>query len=162
MGTGEPIAETMLVEERRGGGDRRHRQHLFTDWRYGLSGRRRLLRRTEDRANGHIDYYDLPVVMVVLGVFLLSVADAVFTLTLLDLGAAVEANPFMRYLIDMDVRVFINLKIAITGAGLIFIAAYSNLKVFNCFRIRHAGVSLLGIYALLVAYELVLLSHATA
>lgn len=160
MGTGEPLAETTQFEDRRQGGDRRHRQHLFTDWRYGLTGRRREYRRAEDRVNGHVDYYDLRVVLVVLGVFLLSVADAAFTLTLLDLGAAVEANPLMRYLIDMDVRVFINLKIAITGAGLIFIAAYSNLRLFNCFRIKHAGVSLLGIYAILVAYELVLLSHA--
>jgi len=162
MGTGQGLAETMLDDERRRGDDRRHREHLFTDWRYGLTGRRRNFRRAEDRANGHTDYYDVRIVVVTLGVFLLSVADAAFTLTLLELGAVVEANPLMRFLIEMDVRVFVNLKIAITGAGLIFIAAYSNLRLFNCFRIKHAGVSLLGIYCFLVAYELVLLAHAGA
>ena len=50
-------------------------------------------------------------------IFLLSVLDAVFTLTWIKAGLAIEANPILAVLVDHGDFSFVATKIFLTGAG---------------------------------------------
>lgn len=147
-------------EERRRGPDRRIRDPLLADWRYAFRGRRRGPRR--DGEDGHSDVYDPRLLLTTAAVLVLSTLDAAMTLTLLDTGMIREANPFMRVLIEHDVQVFINLKTALTGAGLLLLVVASHARVFGRIRVRAVLNVVLGMYMALIAYELFLLRMVMA
>lgn len=152
MMNASPIATP--VEDRRDGPDRRRTHPLLADWKWAFRGRRRTSRRTGEET--WPDVYEPRTVFMVFLVLALSALDATFTLRLLDSGVVHEANPFMRFLIDHDVQLFVNLKTALTGSGLLFMVVASRARL-GPFRVRSLLHAVLGVYLALIAYELVLL-----
>lgn len=139
--------------DRRDGADRRLRAHLLSDWTYAFRGRRRASRRAaEDPA--FVDLYEPVLLVLAVAILMLSVLDAAFTLTLLQAGVIEEGNPVMRWLIEHDTQVFINLKIAVTGAAVVFLVLCSNALVAGRVRGRVVLHAVLAVYVLVVIYEL--------
>jgi hypothetical protein len=140
--------------ERRRRRDRRARHVLFADWRWSYEGRRRSGRRTGEYAEAGVDLYEPTLFRLALGIFLLSCADALLTLTLIGRGVAYEANPFMGALLSYDPQTFVNLKIVFTGGGLLFLTAMADSKLLRFVRVRTIMNMLLFTYALVVSYQL--------
>jgi hypothetical protein len=142
--------------------ERRRRHPLLADWRWGYRGRRRSLRRGTDSYNTHaiLDWYHPSLLFFIVATYVLSGIDAILTLTLLELGVAKEANPFMHMLLAEDIRLFAGVKALITGLALICLTAYSNQRLFTRLRVNRLIYALFGIYVLLVVHEIQLLKLA--
>jgi hypothetical protein len=90
-------------------------------------------------------------------ILLLCSADALLTLTLISHGAT-EINPFMAPLVTGSGHAFAGWKLGLTAMGVIVLTLLARLEVFG----RTVGVVLyavLGMYVVLVAYELFLLRN---
>ncbi len=127
---------------------------LFTDWRWAWRGRRVAARRTGGDDDTGTDRYPISLVAVGLALFLFSAADAFFTLQLLAAGVAREVNPLMRWLIEHDTQVFVNIKLTITAAGVVFMVVCADTRVLRLVRVRRVMQALCAMYALLIAYEI--------
>ena len=79
------------------------------------------------------------------------------TLNLLRRGAS-EINPFMAWLLSINHDLFFFTKLALTAMGVIILVAYKNFRLFNYVKAGHVLYAFLVGYALLVKYELTLLS----
>lgn len=139
------------------GADRRR----FT-WRTLAVGavrpRRRGARRAADRHRNLVDWHDPWLLALTVGVLALSAADAIFTLTVLELGAR-EVNPFMDALIRSDVGVFAAWKMFLTGGGLIVLVAFARLRVFGVVRVSHLLQAVFLGYCVLTWYHVTLLDR---
>ena len=122
-----------------------------------LHQRRRSNRRAVDDQNIVLDWYDPSLFIIVMAIITMSCLDAIFTLKLLSLGGE-EVNWFMRELLERDVRLFLLVKYAITGAGVIFLAAMSRMAVLKVLRVRNILVMVCFVYVALIFYELYLLA----
>jgi hypothetical protein len=142
------------ASNRRAASDRRRIHPLLADWRWAFGGRRRGPRR--DGETAFVDIYDRKLVLTTLAVLVLSGLDATLTLGLLESGFVREANPFMRVLIDQDVQMFVNLKTALTAAGLLLMVVASHARILGRVRVRTLLHGVLGLYIVLIGYELVL------
>ena len=89
-------------------------------------------------------------------ILVLSTLDAGLTLRLLERGVATEVNPFMAALLNDDVRLFSNLKTALTGSCLILLVLYSEARLLGRIRTGHSLYAIAGCYMLLIGYELAL------
>ncbi len=104
-----------------------------------------------------LDWYPPKMMYLALGILLLSCTDALFTLNLLALGAQ-EANFFMRVLLDRSVDLFLGIKIALTAVSVVFLVVLAQRRFMGWFRVfRVLQAAVIG-YALLIAYEIYLLS----
>lgn len=87
-------------------------------------------------------------------VLLFSLVDAVMTLVLLNLGAW-EANPMMRYALEMGPSFFIFSKYFLTAAGFLFLLRNAKLRIFrNRMTAEELAYGLILLYAGLVLYEI--------
>jgi hypothetical protein len=124
--------------------------------------RRRGARRGQDQQRGYyVDWYEPHILCLMIAILLLSCADAILTLTLLSLGGR-ELNVFMATLIHTNVQLFAGGKMAITGAGLLFLVVHHRFRLFRRLHVEHILRLVLLIYFLLVGYELMLLTPARA
>ena len=142
-------------------GDRRHRRErrhrrLWSVFYGSFNPRRRDVRRLAEQHAQILDWHHPHLLAVALAILLLSCADAFLTLNLLVQGAR-EVNPVMAGLLDQDVAVFIGIKMALTGIGVVTLVALSRYRVFGRIRVDLALYLSLLAYALLFAYELRLL-----
>ena len=117
-------------------------------------GRRRQARRCE--YNYYLDWYDTKLVFTGLAVLVMSCLDALFTLTLLGRGAS-EANYFMARLLETSDELFITVKVAVTAFGIIFLLMHSHFRILRIISGKQLLQLLVGVYGLLIAYELLLL-----
>src|SRR5688572_8357279 len=93
--------------------------------KYLLVGRRREVRREDERGRGYVDRPG-PWVLVAFGlVTLLSAADAYFTLGALARGGS-EANPIMRAALELGNSAFVFVKTFVTIAGALFLTLHKN------------------------------------
>ncbi len=120
--------------------------------------RRRSARRDVDRHRNFVDWHDPWLLALTVGVLMLSIADALFTLTVLELGAR-EVNPFMDALIQSDVRAFAVWKMLLTGVGVVILVALSRLRVFRVIRVRHLLQAVFVGYCALTWYHVTLLDR---
>lgn len=137
--------------------DRRSKRFGGGRWIF-TSGRRRHVRRKSDRTGFHIlDYYPPKLFYFLVTTLLLSVADALLTLWLIDHGA-VELNQIMAYYLDKGHYVFIAVKYFLTAAA-ITITVLINYAFLRSSRIRsgHMLIVFAGIFACVVAWELFLI-----
>ncbi len=141
--------------ERRRNSDRRSRHVLFSDWRWSYEGRRQRGRRDGGRVETGVDIYERRLFFVAVGIFVLSCMDAAFTLLLVHRNLAAEANPFMRALLSYDPQTFINLKIVLTGSGVLFLVALCESRFLRLIPVRYLMHGLLVLYGLIVASEVV-------
>ena len=119
--------------------------------------RRRTNRRAADDRHIVLDWYDPSLFIMAMAVISMSCLDAIFTLRLLSLGGE-EVNWFMRVLLEDDVRVFMLVKYAITGAGVVFLVAMSRMPFLGVLRVRNILGGICAIYVTLIFYELYLLA----
>lgn len=147
--------------ERRQGPDRRGRhswQHLLLL----LRGQRIHARRAVDAADYYVDRYDAKLLLVSLTIVLLCCFDAIFTLHLIYLGVAEEANPFMRLMLENSTHLFFATKFALTAFGLVVLVVHKNFRIYRWVTGLHILYGFLIMYALLIKYELWLFSLAGA
>jgi hypothetical protein len=117
-------------------------------------------RRHADVSLTATDWHHPQWLAVVLLILLLSLADAVLTLTLLQHGAF-EANPVMALLVHGSVRAFAVTKMGLTTSGVVVLTLLARARVFGRMPIGFLLYAVLLGYAVLVAYELHLLQTVT-
>ncbi len=121
-----------------------------------LAGRRQYGRRASDRHNRYVDRYERPLGYVCIGLALLSCLDAFFTLHLLAAGAS-EANPFMNFLLGIDVKAFAYTKIVLTSVAAVFLVAHHHFSWLRVFKVSQVLYALFFMYLGLIQYELFLI-----
>lgn len=131
------------------------RRHKSTHPWLTLHGRRRQHRRLGESgsASTPLDWHPPHLLAIILAILILCLADAHNTLQLLVSGAQ-EINLLMDFLIRKDPRLFLMVKLGITGACLVVLVAYQHFVIFNRLRIRHILYSIFGLYLGLIGYEL--------
>lgn len=150
------FASLTVTSDRRDAPDRRRnspRTLLHSLYR----GRRQVFRRADEAGTDrYLDFVEPATATVAITILLLSAADALFTLLLLQRGA-IELNPAMDALIALDATLFVTVKMAITAICVLFIVAH---RRFRCFRLRGGDVlhGVLALYAALACYHLTLLT----
>lgn len=136
---------------------RRARFHGLT---YGsiVYSRRHGPRRHNDTRAYYVDRYDERLFVVAIGIFLLCCFDALFTLTLLGMGAE-EINPVMAALLEHSVHAFVYTKLSITGFGLVFLVVHAAFWIADTVRVSHVLYAVLGGYVTLFVYQLEMLGR---
>jgi uncharacterized membrane protein YczE len=144
------------ITERRINTDRR--LSVFRSlWRGNFARRRIAPRRSAERHAAVTDWFHPQWLAVAISVLLLSVSDAILTLTLISHGA-VEVNPLMEPLVRGSGHGFAWWKVGLTAVGVVMLTLLARLRV----RGRGVGTVLyvvLAGYILLVTYELFLLRN---
>jgi hypothetical protein len=142
-----------MLQQRRQTERRRALSHPWLSL-HSLRGRRRRHRRHDAlNLNLPLDWHQPHLLFITLATLILCLADALNTLQLLLWGAR-EVNLLMDTLIEKDARLFLMVKLGMTGACLIVLVAYQHFVLFNRLRIRHILYSIFGLYLGLIAYEL--------
>ncbi len=149
------MQQTMI--ERRMGDERRERT-LFA-YLYGGHRPRRLNgRRAADRVYPFIDWHSPRVLVLALGILGLCVADGVMTVVLMAHGAT-EENPFMALFLPDSLGWFAAIKLTLTALCLTVIVACSRMRLLRAIPGEAVLYLILAGYALLLSYELQLLTH---
>lgn len=94
-------------------------------------------------------------------ILLLSIADALLTLTLLEHGAS-EANPLMAPLVTGSGHWFAFWKVGLTTAGVVMLVLLSRYRLFGWVRVGALLYVVLALYVALVTYEWSLLHRIGA
>lgn len=125
---------------------------------YSLFMRRRQgPRRILDVGKPHyVDIHEPAILALSLVIVLLCVADAFFTLTILQRGGE-ELNPFMRLLLEKDVVLFFAVKFLLTSFGLVFTVIHKHFRIFKMISGYHVLYGVFVMYAVLIYYEVLLL-----
>jgi len=108
-----------------------------------------------------VDWHHPHWLAIVLLILLLSLADAIFTLTLLRHGAE-EANPIMKPLVAGSGHWFAFWKVGLTTAGVLVLVLLSRHRLFGRVRVGVLLYIVLALYAALIAYEWSLLHRIGA
>lgn len=126
-------------------------------WRGNFERRRLGPRRNGERHAVVTDWFHSQWLAVAILILLLCGADALLTLTLINRGA-VEINPLMDPLVRGSGHGFFAWKFSLTSIGVVLLTLLGRLRMFG----RAVGSVLylvLGLYVLLVGYELFLLRN---
>ena len=138
------------AQVRQRGRDRRVRStRRFS--RYSLwGGRRKRVRRSEEREGSFVDLYGQRLLLLILWVALMNVADSFFTLLHLQRGG-VELNPVADMLLITGRRSFVLWKAALIGLALIVLCLHKN------FLLARLGLWASALtYTCLVGYHILL------
>jgi hypothetical protein len=118
-----------------------------------LNGRRRRVRRREERQGAHfVDRFHPGTLALIVALLGLTIADGVLTIELIGLNSE-EANPVMAHLLRHGDSAFLLGKYVMTAAGLPFLVVYQH---YPLCRSRFRVGCLLPVF---VALYLVLLFH---
>lgn len=132
-------------------------RRTFT-WRtilYGfLLSRRRATRRAGDADPLFTDYHHPWLFFLAVGIMVMSCADAIFTLALLDRGA-VEINPVMAVMIGKGPQAFAMSKMLLTGFGILALVFLARAMFMKRIRTGLFLTTFFNIYAVLVCYQFV-------
>jgi hypothetical protein len=135
----------------------RRRSIVRALWHGNFARRRLAPRRSSERHAVVTDWFHPQWLAVGLAILLLSVTDAILTLTLISHGA-VEVNPLMRPLVGGSGHAFGYWKVGLTAMGVMLLIVLARLRIWG----RGVGTILyvvLAAYAVLVSYELFLLRN---
>jgi hypothetical protein len=149
-------AERCSEGERREGRDRRTRT-LRSLLAGSLNPRRRGPRRSQDHGIAATDWHQPQWLAVALLILLLSIADAVLTLTLLQHRGVLEENPIMAALLSGNGVAFAAIKIGLTAAGVVLLTGLVRVRAFGRVPVSALLCGLLAVYVGLVGYEVWLL-----
>lgn len=138
--------------DRRNRADRRSRtlRSLVTG---GWQARRRDPRRSEPLRLGSIDWHAPQWLAAALLVLLLSLADTLLTLVLVQHGA-IEVNPIMAPFVIGSGRSFAFLKLGLTAAAVTVLVALTRVRTFGRLLAGPILVSAAVLYVVLIGYEL--------
>ena len=143
--------------ERRAGYDRR-RLRLWTFVQGGVTPRRRGGRRAQE-PYVFVDWHEPHLMFLALTILLLSMSDALLTITLMSKGAE-EANPLLAYLLLEYPGLFAVVKMGLTAVGVLVLVALSRATVFRIIRVSSIIYWFLIAYVVLIGYEWWLLQIA--
>ncbi len=147
------------LSERRSGKDRRARRWSNLIW-FLKTGRRHRLRRKSDRRSLRLlDHYSPNLFYTLTLVLLLSVADALLTLWLLDRGAN-EINPVMAYFLQFGPSTFMMTKYILTAISVTIVVLF-NYVFIRYLRIQFQVLMRIfaGCFGMVVAWELFLIAR---
>lgn len=136
----------------------RRRTVLGALWHGNFSRRRIAPRRLAETHAVVTDWFHPQWLATAVLILLLCVADAFLTLTLIPLGAE-EINPLMRPLVLGSAHGFIAWKFGLTAVGVVLLTVLARLRVFGGRTVGAALYVVLGLYSVLVGYELFLLRN---
>jgi hypothetical protein len=142
-----------LAVDRRNGDDRRELT-LGTFVRGSMTPRRRSGRRKDD--SYHIDWHEPDLLFLSVTTVMLSVIDALLTLTLLRHGGE-EVNPLLNYVLINHPAMFAVLKMMLTGGGVVILVAMARAKLFRLIRVKTVLQWCMLGYGMLICYEIWLL-----
>ncbi len=143
----------MREEERRVLRDRRRHPTPALS-RFTLWGRRRTLRREEDRKRGgYVDRYEPDLLFLLTLIVGLNVLDALLTTMILDNGGH-ELNPIVRSVIEIYRDGFWIWKFGVVTVPLILLCLHSN---FRFTKAMIFGIAIL--YLGVILYQLLLVIH---
>lgn len=142
--------------ERRVATDRREFT-LRTMWHCLKNPRRSRGRRRSDKHYPLLDVFDGSAMFLAVALIALSLCDAFFTLNILAHGGR-EVNPIMNYMLNYGTFAFVASKMLLTALAIVVMTAAGNLKIFSLVRVRSVIAVLIGLYAGLIVYELLILS----
>jgi len=130
-------------------GERRRRPTPIVSRHTFFGGRRRAIRRNEDkRRHFFVDHYNLQLFITLLALFILSVLDASLTLELVRSNIAAEANPVMALYLEHGSITFLLEKFLFTSVAVLIFC------VFNHFLITKISLILVTVlYFGVVFYE---------
>lgn len=132
------------------------RGNAWSAFLYGnFRPRRRASRRAEDSHHYLFDWHEPRILYLTLGILLLSCADALFTLNLLNAGAT-EANIIMQKMLEHSVDKFIAVKIIITTMSLVIMVIAARRQFIGPVSVEHLLQFFCVGYLLLICYELYL------
>jgi hypothetical protein len=151
-----PHTDGKSFQERRASHTAKHT--LLSDWRWAYKGRRRRPWTGPDGRSMGADRVQTRVLLIAVAILILSGLDATFTLILMQEGIVEEANPLMRWLIEHDVQIFVNVKTVITGAALFLLAACYHGSLLRRLPVRWILRGVLAAYLAVVTFEVVLLA----
>jgi Domain of unknown function (DUF5658) len=120
--------------------------------------RRRETRRDGESIAYYTDWYSAPLFLLAVSIALLCVADAFFTLELIRRGGS-ELNPFMAYLLDRGLYLFVGVKMALTVGAIVLLVLHQRFAFFLNVRAAHVLLLTFVGYAILIIYELTLLGY---
>jgi hypothetical protein len=141
----------VVAAEKRGQSDRRRRPTPPFGAFLG-PGRRRGFRRAGEGVNAYVDRPSGRTIAWALSVMVLSATDALLTLLHIRAGGD-ELVPTMRLALDHGEMTFTTTKMLITSIGVVFLALHEN------FPLARVGIRLLlGVYAALMGYHLLLIA----
>jgi Domain of unknown function (DUF5658) len=120
--------------------------------------RRRETRRDGEEVAYYTDWYSAPLFVLAVSVALLCVADAFFTLELIRRGGS-ELNPFMAFLLDKGLYLFVGVKMALTIGAIVLLVLHQRFSFFRGVRAAHILLLTFLGYATLIGYELTLLGY---
>jgi hypothetical protein len=116
-------------------------------------------RRTEDSNSAqYVDLHEPRLFFVAVGALLLCVADAFFTMMLLDFYGSYELNPVMNHFIQQDFHQFFFVKFGLTAFGILFLVLHKNFRILNVISGYQILYASLMVYTVLIAYELTMLA----
>jgi len=118
--------------------------------------RRRGPRREGERGVGGVDWYHPQWLAIAILIVLLSCADALLTLTLVQRGA-LEINPLMAPLVGGSALAFAVVKIGLTAAGVVLLTLLVSIRAFGRVPVGLLLYTVLAGYGALVVYEFGLL-----
>jgi hypothetical protein len=150
--TGNRETASLVTTERRRSSNRR--TGFWGAFLYGnFRPRRRSSRREVDTHWYLFDWHEPRVLYLVLAVFLLSCIDALFTLNLINAGAA-EANAVMIRMLEIGMDQFVSVKISMTGFSLMVLVIAARRNFIGPFNVEHLLQMFLAGYVLLIGYEI--------
>jgi Domain of unknown function (DUF5658) len=118
------------------------------------NGRRKFPRREHERRGSYfVDRFDAMTLAMIVGLLVLTIADGVLTIELLDTNSE-EVNPLMAQLLLKGNYVFLLGKFILTATGLPYLVAYKNYRMFGTrFRAGFVLPLFVGLYVALVLYQ---------
>lgn len=131
--------------DRRAAEDRRDRP--TRGWDSFFHRRRRHGRRTGENQDIYVDVFRKRDVALLLGIFVLNILDAFFTLRWLEMGGG-EGNPLMDQLIKTSDLLFLFQKCVVVGLWLLILTAHKNFRIAR-----------LGLWGAFILYVFILLYH---
>ena len=105
-----------------------------------------------------LDWHSAHLLAVSIGILLLSVGDAVLTITLMSYGA-VEVNPVMAVLVDGSPALFVSLKMAMTGISVMLLVSLARYRFMRVVRVELILYGALAAYTILVVHEFGMLQN---
>ena len=124
----------------------------------GWHGRRRNARRAEPLQPGHIDWHAPHWFAAALLVLLLSMADTLLTLVLIEHGAT-EVNPIMEPFVIGSTPGFAFLKLALTATAVTILVVLTRVRTFGRLLAGPILVAAALLYTALLGYELWMLDR---
>jgi len=144
------------LRERRANRDERRAVTLKTLLRSGLAPRRRGGRRASDEEQT-VDFHEPRLLFFAVVMLVLSLVDALLTVTLMTDGAE-ETNPLLAFVLNEHPRLFAVVKMTLTGGGVLLLVAVARMRLFGVVRAGVLMPVLVLAYLALVVYEAWLVS----